>query len=169
MPKAKLDAAFCLTAQCEPGKKKTDYYDTVITGFVLEVRSSGGRTFWLRYNRGPKEQKAIKIAAYGDLSVDKVRKEAQRLRSEVVLGRDPAADKAEKRAVGNYKALADQHLDYARTYQKTRQILNGSFACTSCPVGAKCGWMRSRSRQSPSGWPKSWPKVLRLRRSKRSV
>lgn len=82
------------------------------------MRSSGGRTFWLRYNRGPKEQKAIKIAAYGDLSVDKVRKEAQRLRSEVVLGRDPAADKAEKRAVGNYKALAEQHLDYARTYQK---------------------------------------------------
>jgi hypothetical protein len=99
MPKAKLDSSFCLTAQCEPGKKKTDYYDTAITGLVLEVRASGGRTFWLRYSRGPKEQKAIKIAVYGDLSVDKVRKEAQRLRSEVVLGRDPAADKAEKRSV----------------------------------------------------------------------
>lgn len=118
MPKCKLDASFCLTAQCEPGKKKTDYYDTTITGLVLEARASGGKTFWLRYSRGPKEQKAIKIAAYGDLSVDKVRKEAQRLRSEVVLGRDPAADKAEKRSILRYAELADQHLDYARSYQK---------------------------------------------------
>lgn len=119
MPKAKLDAAFCLTAQCEPGRKKTDYYDSVITGLVLEVRASGGKTFWLRYSRGPKEQKAIKIAVYGDLSVDKVRKEAQRLRSQVVLGNDPAADKAEKRAVIRYADLADQHLDYARSYQRS--------------------------------------------------
>lgn len=119
MPKAKLDAAFCLTAQCEPGRKKTDFYDSVITGLVLEVRASGGKTFWLRYSRGPKEQKAIKIAVYGDLSVDKVRKEAQRLRSQVVLGNDPAADKAEKRAVIRYADLADQHLDYARSYQRS--------------------------------------------------
>mgnify|MGYP001334412099 CR=1 FL=1 len=119
MPKAKLDAAFCLTAQCEPGKKKIDFYDSIITGLGLEVRASGGKTFWLRYSRGPKEQKAIKIAVYGDLSVDKVRKEAQRLRSQVVLGNDPAAEKAEKRAVIRYAALADQHLDYARSYQKS--------------------------------------------------
>ncbi|QGP77778.1 tyrosine-type recombinase/integrase [Sphingobium sp. CAP-1] len=126
MPNAKLDAAFCLTAQCEPGKRKTDYYDTVITGFVLEARSSGGKTFRLRYNRG-KEKKEITIAGYGDLTMDKVRKEAQRLRSEVVLGRDPAAEKAEKRAVVRYSELADQHLDYAKSYQKrpenTRRIL----------------------------------------------
>lgn len=118
MPTVKLDAAFCLTAQCEPGKRKTDYYDTVITGFVLEARSSGGKTFRLRYNRG-KEKKEITIAGYGELTMDKVRKEAQRLRSEVVLGNDPAADKAEKRAVIRYAALADQHLDYARSYQKS--------------------------------------------------
>lgn len=38
MPKAKLDATFCLTAQCRSAKKRTDYYDTTTTGFVL-----GGR------------------------------------------------------------------------------------------------------------------------------
>ena len=107
------------TAIDEPGKKKIDFFDSIITGLGLEVRASGGKTFWLRYSRGPKEQKAIKIAVYGDLSVDKVRKEAQRLRSQVVLGNDPAAEKAEKRAVIRYAALADQHLDYARSYQKS--------------------------------------------------
>lgn len=44
MPKAKLDHAFCLTARCEEGKKKPDYYDEAVTGFVLECRSIGGKT-----------------------------------------------------------------------------------------------------------------------------
>ena len=41
MPKLQLSAAAALTATCEPGKRKTDYWDTVTTGFVLEVRASG--------------------------------------------------------------------------------------------------------------------------------
>lgn len=47
MPKAKLDHMFAATAQCEPGKAKTDWYDETITGFVLECRSSGGKTYYL--------------------------------------------------------------------------------------------------------------------------
>jgi len=119
MPKQRLDASFCLLAQCEPGKRKTDFYDTVITGFVLEARPNGGKTYYLRYQDDHGRQKQHKIAAYNDLSFDKARKEAQRLRSQVVLGGDPAAKRTEKRAVPSYAELADQHLDYAKTYQKS--------------------------------------------------
>jgi hypothetical protein len=49
MPKVKLDASTCLTADCEPAKRKTDYWDTQTAGFVLEVRSTGGKTYYLRY------------------------------------------------------------------------------------------------------------------------
>lgn len=118
MPNVKLDAAFCMIAQCLPGKRKTDYYDTHITGFVLECRASGGKTFYLRYQDQYRAQRQHKIAVYGDASFDKVRKEAQRLRSEIVLGGNPATTKEEKRAVPLYSTLADQHLDYAKTYQK---------------------------------------------------
>ena len=48
MPRAKLDHAYCLTAQCEPGKRKTAHWCTHIPGFVLEVRYSGGNTYALR-------------------------------------------------------------------------------------------------------------------------
>ncbi|MDH7973534.1 tyrosine-type recombinase/integrase [Sphingomonas sp. AR_OL41] len=119
MPKVKLDHTFCLTAQCEPGKKKTDYYDTSITGFVLEVRSSGGRSYYLRYQDAHGDQKQHRIAAYGDITFDKARKEAQRLRSEVVLGGNPAVKKAERKAVPAYGELAQKHLDYAKTYQRS--------------------------------------------------
>lgn len=119
MPKVKLDGTFCLTAQCEPGKKKTDYYDTVTTGFVLEVRSSGGRSYYLRYQDEHGAQRQHKIAVYGDITFDKARKEAQRLRSQVVLGGDPGASKEEKKAVPLYSTLAEQHLAHAKTYQRS--------------------------------------------------
>ena len=118
MPKAKLDATFCLTARCQPGKVRTDYYDTTITGFVLECRASGGKTFLLRYFNAYDKQCQRKIGALGDISFEQAKKLAKRLRSEVVLGGDPAAQKAEKKAIPTYDALADQHYDYIKTYQK---------------------------------------------------
>ena len=42
MPKAHLTQAFVANAGCEVGKKKTDWYDTIVTGFVLECRCTGG-------------------------------------------------------------------------------------------------------------------------------
>lgn len=64
MPKAKLDHVFALTAQCEEGKKKTDWYDTATTGFVLECRSTGGRTYYLRYEDAVGRQRQHKIGRY---------------------------------------------------------------------------------------------------------
>lgn len=118
MPKAKLDATFCLTARCQPGKARTDYYDTSITGFVLECRASGGKTFLLRYSNAYGKQCQRKIGAYGDITFDQAKKVAKRLRSEVVLDLDPAAQKAEKKAIPTYNTLADQHHEYVKTYQK---------------------------------------------------
>lgn len=103
MPKAKLDHAFASTAQCEPGRKKTDYYDTTVTGFVLECRVSGGRTYYLRYEDPAGRQKQFKIGRFEDISFSEARKAAQRLRSQVVLGGDPGAKKAEAKAVPLYR------------------------------------------------------------------
>lgn len=49
MPVVQLSAHFVRNAVCPPGRAKVDYYDSAIKGFILEVRSSGGRTFYLRY------------------------------------------------------------------------------------------------------------------------
>ncbi len=118
MPKVKLDAAFCFTAQCEPGKHHTTYYDSVTTGFVLEVRSTGTGTYCLRYFDERGRQRQHKIGALGDITFDQARKAAKRLRSEVTLGGDPAAKKTEKKSVPTYATLAEQHLAFAKSYQK---------------------------------------------------
>lgn len=119
MPKAKLDYAFVSTADCEPGKKKTDWYDETVTGFVLECRSSGGKTYYLRYQDQGGSQKQHKIGRWEDVPFAKAKKEAQRLRSEVVLGGDPGAKKALAKAIPLYGELAAMHLDHAKSYQRS--------------------------------------------------
>lgn len=119
MPKAQLDHAFCLTARCEEGRKKTDYYDQTVTGFVLECRSTGGRTYYLRYQDQAGRQQQHKIGRWEDISFAQAKKAAQRLRSEVVMGGDPAAAKAERKAVPLFAGLAAQHMADAELHQRS--------------------------------------------------
>lgn len=129
MPKRKLDAAFCLAATCQPGRKKTDYYDTATTGFVLECRASGKKTYYLRYTDLNNRQRQHKIAAYGDVTFSQAQKMAQKLRADVVMNGDPAARKKRKKAVPLYSELAQRHIDYAKSSLKrpenTAAVING--------------------------------------------
>lgn len=114
MPIRKLDATFCLLAHCDEGKKKTNYWDTQITGFVLECRASGRRTYALRYIDGNGTQRQHKIGRFEDITFEQAKKAAKVLRSEVVLGGNPAAQKEQRKAIPTYKELAHQHLTHAR-------------------------------------------------------
>ena len=119
MPKVKLDHLTCLTAQCEPGRKRTDFYDTTTTGFTLEVRESGNNTYAFRFQDQYGKLKQRRIAPYGDITFAEAQKIARKWRAEVVMGGDPAARKADKKAIPTYDTLADQHHEFAKTYQKT--------------------------------------------------
>ena len=118
MPIVTLNAAFCAAAQCEPGKKKTDYFSNTQTSFGLECRPSGKKTYFQRYTvDGKLKQKAI--AAYGDITFDQARKVGQRLRSEAVLGGDPSAKQEKKKAIPIYRELAEMHLTYAANHHRS--------------------------------------------------
>jgi integrase len=119
MPKVRLDSTVCLVASCPEGKSKDVLWDTVIPGFTLEVRPNGGKTYYLRYWTEDGRQRQIKLGGYGDISLLEARKKAQRLRSEVTLGGDPAAKKAERKAIPTYAELAKQHLTHAESYQRS--------------------------------------------------
>lgn len=118
MPKIKLDSITAARVQCEPGKKKTDWYDEAVTGFVLECRSTGGKTYYLRYDRDGR-QCQHKIGRYGDITFAVARKAAERLRSQVVTGTDPAAVKAVAKSVPTYAELAAKHLAHVQGYQRS--------------------------------------------------
>lgn len=118
MPKAKLDVAYCAAATCQYGKKKTDHWDAIIPGFVLECRPSGGKTYYLRYIDPHGKQRQLKIGRYEAITFAQAKAKARKLRSEVELNGNPAEQKEKKKAVPTYAELAQQHIDHAKTYQK---------------------------------------------------
>jgi integrase len=119
MPKAHLSAAVVSAAQCPPGKAKQDLYCTSVTGFVFERRSSGGGTYYFRFSDAAGRQAQFKIGGEGDITFAAAKKRAVQLRSEVVMGGDPRAKKAEARAVPLFRDLATQHLADAKLYQRS--------------------------------------------------
>jgi len=120
MPHANLDAHFVRNAICPEGKSKVDYYDTAITGFILEVRASGGKTFHLRYRDPHGKQRQHKIGDTKSLSFDKARQAAQVLRSRVVLGESPAEERKVKRAIPTVAEFAEErYMPFVKGYKKS--------------------------------------------------
>ena len=123
MPHATLDALFVRTAVCPEGKSKVDYYDTAITGFILEVRASGGKTFHLRYRDSHGKQRQHKIGDCKSLTFDKARQAATVLRSQVVLGASPSDERKTKRAIPTLAEFSEQrYMPYVKGYKKSWDI-----------------------------------------------
>ncbi|MCG2742554.1 MAG: tyrosine-type recombinase/integrase [Desulfobacteraceae bacterium] len=99
MPKVSLNAHFVNSITCPAGKTKENYYDTSITGFILETRATGGKTYALRYKDQHGRQCQHKIGDSKSISFDKARNAALIIRSRVVLGENPAAEKRTLRLV----------------------------------------------------------------------
>ena len=118
MAKVKLDQTVATTTQCPAGKKKIDLWDTHIAGFILEVRAGGSKTYALRYIDETGRQRQQKIGRFEDITCAQARKIAEQVRSKVVQGGNPAAEKETRKAIPTYAALAGQHLAHAKTYQK---------------------------------------------------
>lgn len=119
MPTLTLDANVVRTATCPADKSRVDFYDTAIPGFVLEVRASGGKTYYLRYRDAHTKQRQQKVGDAKSLSFEQARSAAQTLRARVVLGESPAEQKAAKRSVPTVAQLSVRYLSYVKTYKRS--------------------------------------------------
>lgn len=118
MPNCDLDALFVRTATSN-GKAKETYYDNTITGFVCEVRNTGGKTYALRYTDSHGKQRQYTIGAAKDISFAQARAQAEKLRSRIVLGEDIDQEKATKRLTPTLEEFSrDRLLPYLKGYKK---------------------------------------------------
>lgn len=122
MPVIKLDAATVQALTCPPGKPKEVYRDSVVTGFMVEVSRSGSKTYALKYRDPNGGQRQYKIANVADLSFAEAKKEAVRVRSRVVVGKNPAEDRKADRAVPTVNELSVRYLEHVRTYKRSHDI-----------------------------------------------
>ena len=114
MPTVTLDAHIARTATCPAGQKKLDLYDTAIPGFVLEVRPSGGKTWYLRYRDARGKQHQHRIGDAAGITFDQARTAAQTTRARVILGENPAEEKKALRAIPTLEDFAQRYLDYVK-------------------------------------------------------
>lgn len=120
MPTVQLSSQFVATAACPSDKRKIDYYDTLVTGFILEVRATGSATYYLRYRDAHDRQCQFKIGDTKSVPFERARQAALQARTRVVLGESPQEQKKLKKSVPTFKELAEDHyLPYVKTYKRS--------------------------------------------------
>lgn len=119
MPSIVLSAKVLKNLTC-PAKGKTDYHDKGCKGLMLEVRHSGGRTWYLRYRDARGKQRQFRLADARDLSLEQARKRADELRGQIAMGADPTHQKAVLRAVPTFSEFIEtQYLPHIKSYKRS--------------------------------------------------
>ncbi|MFN3659370.1 MAG: tyrosine-type recombinase/integrase [Pseudolabrys sp.] len=120
MPTVALSAGFVRAAACAGGRKKTDYFDASQRGFLLEVRCSGGKTYYQRYTDERGRERQFKIGPADVITLDQARRKARQVVAEALLGADPQQKRREMRAVPLLRDfVAERYLTYVRTYKNS--------------------------------------------------
>ena len=120
MPKVVLSRAFIEHATCGPGRAKVDYFDADQRGFMLEVRRSGGMTFYQRYSDERGRERQFKIGPADALSLDQARKKARIILAQALLGADPQARRKELREIPTLAELVrDRYLPHVKAYKRS--------------------------------------------------
>jgi integrase len=122
MPTIALSASFVRQATCLPGRKKTDYFDVTQRGFLVEVRCSGGKTYYQRYTDERGRERQFKIGSADVLHLEKARRKGRQVVAEALLGADPQQKRREMRAVPQLTHFVhERYLPYVRTYKTSWQ------------------------------------------------
>ncbi|HWK96092.1 MAG TPA: site-specific integrase [Pseudolabrys sp.] len=122
MPSIALSASFVRQAECPPERKKTDYFDIGQRGFLLEVRQSGGKTYYQRYTDERGRERQYKIGPADVVSLDQARRKARQIVAEALLGVDPQQRRREMRAIPLLRDfVAERYLPYVQTYKSSWQ------------------------------------------------
>jgi integrase len=107
-------------ATCPAEREKLDIFDTAQKGFLLEVRSSGRKTFYQRYVDERGRQRQFKIGAADVLSVEQARRKGRSVVAEALLGADPQVRRRELRATPTLAELvSDRYLPHAKATKRS--------------------------------------------------
>ena len=120
MPRVHLRPGFVRSAVCPEGMKKIDYFDSEQRGFMLEVRCSGGKTYYQRYTDERGRERQFKIGPADVLSLAVARRKARATAAEALIGTDPQERRAELRAIPTLTELVrERYLPHVKSYKRS--------------------------------------------------
>ncbi|TVR02772.1 MAG: site-specific integrase [Desulfovibrionales bacterium] len=121
MPKVNLNPAFVASPPLpKDGKAKVDYFDAKFSGFLLEVRSTGTSTYYLRYQDNGGKTKQFRIGSPENMLLEEARNKAKTIKKQTVVGFDPRDVQKRLRAVPTFRDFVNnQYLPYAKSYKRS--------------------------------------------------
>ncbi|MBS0532435.1 MAG: tyrosine-type recombinase/integrase [Proteobacteria bacterium] len=115
-----MSASFAKKAACPDGQAKVDFFDAQQKGFLLEVRSSGRKTYYQRYRDERGRERQFKVGRADVLTADQARRKARSVFARAVLGEDPQQRRQELRAIPVLADFVrDRYLPFIATYKRS--------------------------------------------------
>lgn len=135
MAKIPLTAKALAALTCPPGKRKVLFRDQLCKGLALEVRSTGGRTWYLVYTNFRGVQRQHRLGDCRDLSLQQARTLAGRCRTQMAMGNDPADQARLLRSTPTfYTFCQDQLLPHLKLTKKSWACDDSILRCHLLPA-----------------------------------
>ena len=120
MARVTLTAQLIKSSDCPADKKKIELFDTASKGLSLEVRATGGRTYYRRYRDSRGRVRQVKLGDERDLSLADARTLSDKVGRQVAMGEDPLEQKQIARSVPTFADfIADQYMPYIKSYKRS--------------------------------------------------
>jgi len=95
------------TLVCPASKGKDRFHDPRCKGLLLEVRRSGGKTWYVTYTTQRGQRREHRLGDFRDLTLTEARQLAEQHRHAVAMGRDPVEEKAVLRQVPTLESFVE--------------------------------------------------------------
>lgn len=123
MPKCTLTQKFVTDYTCATDVKKVELFDEKQKGLVLEVRQSGGKTFYLRMSDKRRKVRYYRLGYASDITVSQARELCQSMRTQIVMGIDPKQQQADLEKIPTLsKFVEEQYIPYVKSYKRSWKI-----------------------------------------------
>jgi integrase len=120
MAKVPLTAALVRQAACPARQIKIDLFDLNQKGFLLEVRASGGKTYYQRYTDERGRTRQFKIGSADVLNLSVARQKGREIVAQSLLGNDPRTRRLETRSIPTLANFAkDRFLPHVQSYKRS--------------------------------------------------
>lgn len=120
MPRVHLTRQFAQVAACPPGRPKIDFFDADQRGFMLEVRASGGKTFYQRYTDARGRERQFKLGPAEILTLDQARRKARLILAQALVGEDPQQQRRTLRETPTLSEFVrDRYLPHVKSYKRS--------------------------------------------------
>jgi integrase len=120
MSKVFLTSAFVKRVSCPSDRRKIDYFDVQLPGFLIEVRATGGKTYYQRYRTPHGRERQFKIGAASVLTVQQARRKAKAIAASALIGTDPQETRATLRQMPVYRDfLMNEYMPFAKSNKRS--------------------------------------------------